>query len=758
MLPSASLASAPRGDSARQRPVFLEADSLKIRPDLDAVAEGAVRFRRAGTVMQADHATYENAEDQIRARGSVLIRRDGNVYKGPELQLKLQRFEGFFLRPEFELGLFGSGGRAERLDFIDDARSVASQAIYSSCPRDGAADPDWLLLADRVRIDTEAQEGLAEGAVLRFLGLPILALPVMSFPLSDARKSGWLPPSIDLDSRSGFMFGAPYYWNIAPNRDATFTPTLRTRRGLAGEAEIRYLEPSDSGRLLINLLPNDQVAGRSRHAALFEHMGTLDGASSVGAGLRYRAQVLRVSDDDYWKDFPHAVPRITPRLLPAELQADRPVNTWLGPGQIYARVQEWQVLQSTDAAGVIVAPYQRSPQLGLRINPSLAAGWQATLETELNRFTRPDALASSALPTGWRWHALGQLSHPWQAPGWWFTPKLAFNAASYALDQAPLGQASRASSRHPDRVIPSWSVDAGLLFERDAIWFGQARRQTLEPRLLYVSTPYRNQLALPNFDSADRDFNLISLFSENAFSGVDRVSDANQLTLGLSSRLFDAATGVQVLRLALGQRILFRDQRVTTDGVPLTQRLSDVLLEGSTSMVPGWQLDAAMQYNSDSRRVVRSILNARYSPAPFHSLSAGYNFSRASSEQIQLGWQWPIYRSDAKPVGAASGCGGTLYGVGRVNYSLRDSRITDSIAGLEYDATCWVGRLVAQRLSTASNEATTRLSLQVEFVGLSRLAVGANSVQLLKDNVPGYQLLRDVRRPSNPGEQADGTP
>lgn len=743
---SRTLVSSPRGTAARDRPVLLEADRLSVRPDIDAEAEGRIELRRAGTELRADRARYDTPLDQVRATGSVVIRRDGNVYKGPLLELKLQRFEGFFLQPEFELGLFGSGGRAARLDFIDSARSVATQAIYSSCPRDGSADPDWLLQADKVRVDSETQEGRAEGAVLRFLNIPILALPVLSFPLSDARKSGWLPPSIDLDSRSGFMFGIPYYWNIAPNRDLTVTPTVRTRRGFGAETEFRYLEPTDAGRLVLDLLPSDQVAGRTRHAWLAEHEGT-------GHGLHYQAHVLRVSDDDYWKDFPRTVPRTTPRLLPADVRLDRDVDTWLGRGRLYARIQQWQVLQTADLSAAIVAPYQRSPQLGLRIVPNVASGWQAALETELNRFTRPDSPATSTLPTGWRLHALGQLSHPWITPGWWLTPKLAFNAASYALDQRGEGLRS-----NPGRVVPTLSVDAGMVFERSVNWFGQDRRQTLEPRLLYVNTPYRNQLLLPNFDAADRDFNLISLFSENTFTGVDRVSDSHQLTLGLGTRLFDAGNGHQVLRLSVGQRVLFRDQRITSDGVPYTQRLSDVLVEGSTGLIPAWQLDAAMQYNPDSRRVVRSILNARYAPAPFHSLSAGYNFSRGSSEQLQVGWQWPVYRGESRPVGASTGCGGTLYGVGRVNYSMRDSRITDSIFGLEYDARCWIGRVVAQRLSTGANEATTRLSLQLEFVGLSRLAAGFNSAHVLKDNVPGYQLLRDSRKSRIPGAETDDRP
>jgi LPS-assembly protein len=595
-----------------------------------------------------------------------------------------------------------------------------------------------------VKIDTEAQEGRAEGAVLRFLGVPILALPVLSFPLSDDRKSGWLPPTLALDSRAGFEIGVPYYWNIAPNRDATITPVLRTRRGLGVETEFRYLQLRDSGRVALDLLPNDRVADRSRWAAQFHHDGHLE------QGLRYRAQVLRVSDDDHWKDFPDALPTLTPRLLPADLQADREFRTRLGPAYGYARVQHWQVLQNDDPSTLIVAPYQRSPQLGVRLLPPLPYGLRAALETEVNRFTRPDDDESPQLPAGWRWHAIGHLSRPWTRPWGFLIPKLSFNAATYAVDATAAGR-----SQHRSRFIPTFSVDAGLVFERDSRWFGQAQRQTLEPRVLYVNTPFREQLSLPNFDSADREFNLVSLFTENAFTGVDRVSDAHQLTVGATSRWFDAAGG-QAMRVALGQRVLFRDRRITSDGVPFTRRLSDVLLEASTFLIPRWPLDLALQYNPDTNRVVRSIVNARYTPGPLRTLSFAYRFSRGLSEQVEIGWQWPLYRGTARPVGASGGCGGTLYGVGRVSYSLRDSRITDSIVGFEYDAGCWIGRVGFQRLSTGTDTATTRLMWQLELVGLSRL--GTDSLRVLKENVPGYQPLRDPRRPVNFDAETLGNP
>jgi LPS-assembly protein len=296
---------------------------------------------------------------------------------------------------------------------------------------------------------------------------------------------------------------------------------------------------------------------------------------------------------------------------------------------------------------------------------------------------------------------------------------------------------------HASRTIPSLSVDAGAVFERDSHWFGKAQRQTLEPRVFYVNTPFRDQLGLPNFDSAPIDFNTVSVYSENAFSGVDRVSDAHQITAGATTRWLDADTGAETLRLGIAQRYLFRDERVTPDGNPLTQRLSDLLLDGSTSLVPDWRFDASVQYSAELSRPVRSVIGVRYLPAPFHALSATYRLVRGSSEQVELGWQWPVYRGDSNRSGGGR-CQGTLYAVGRVNYSTRDTRFTDSIAGFEYDAGCWISRLVVERLSIGRTEATTRLLLQLELVGLSRL--GSNPLQALKDNIPGYRLLREERK------------
>jgi LPS-assembly protein len=731
--PSTVLAPIPGGEQAARRPMLLQADTLQVRPELDAVAQGHVEFRRAGTVVRADRFSYDSAEDLAHASGDVVVARDGVRYSGPELQLQVQRFEGFFLQPAFEFTRIGSGGRADRIDFLDSTRLRAERAVYTSCPREGGGEPDWLLRTDRIRLDFGTNEGVAEGAVLQFLGVPILGLPALSFPLTDDRKSGWLPPTVvPVDSRNGFTLAVPYYWNIAPNRDATLTPTVLTRRGFAIDSEFRYLEGPHSGRLRLNWLPQDRVTGGSRHA------WDIDTDGRLPLGLSYAAHWRQVSDDAFWKDFPRWMPNSTiPRLLTQDLGAERAAETRIGLLTSYARVQRWQVLQTGSGDDLVVSPYQRAPQLGLRLAPLLPSGLHGALETELNHFTRPDDSASTALPTGWRGHVLGQLSRPFVAPGGWITPKLMVNAAAYQVDQLAAG----ANTGRSSRLIPTASLDAGLVFERNTSWFGRAQHQTLEPRLLFVSTPYRDQSALPNFDAAERDFNAVSIYAENAFTGIDRVSDARQLTTGFTTRLVDAQTGAETLRLALAQRVRLQAQRVVLSGGALAEGVSDLLIEGASSVFNPWSLDAALQYNPDTGRIVRSIVGARYTPAPFHTLSARYRLASGLSEQVELGWQWPVYQGSARPVGAAGGCGGTLYAVGRTNYSLKDSRMTDATVGVEYDTGCWIGRIVAERLSTGRAEAATRLLLQLELVGLSRL--GANPLQVLKDNIPGYRLLRE---------------
>jgi len=746
----------PGGPGQESKPALvLSAKRLESQIDQRVQAEGDAELRYGETLLRAPSLSYDQATDLARASGGVEVNRAGNVVRGPSLQLYLQRFEGEFLTPSYFLSQTGGGGRASSLRFIDAKHMRAEQATYSSCPAvEGEATPAWQLTAQSLNMDFEANEGVASGAVLRFYGVPILAAPVLSFPLSSERKSGWLPPNIGLDNRSGFELGLPYYWNIAPQRDATLTPFIMTRRGAGLDSEFRYLESSHQGQLNLAWLPNDRVVNRSRWALGLNNSGEL------AHDWRYQLRAERVSDDDYWKDLPKRLNSPTPRLLSSDLQLGRNRSFGWGEAQVYARVQHWQLLQGTDPLARFESPYQRTPQVGVRLatlaDENVLAGFtpwgrkarlEGAVELEYNRFDLPGEALSGQTQTGSRVHLLGHVSLPMSGAAWWLIPKLSLNAASYSTDLA-MADGRRSASR----AVPGFSLDHGWIFERDTRLFGRALTQTLEPRLLFVHTAYRDQSNLPNFDAAAKDFNFDSIYTENQFSGVDRVSDAHQLTAGATSRWIDAERGDELLRLGLVQRFLFSDQRITPDGTPLTQKVSDLLLLGSAHPNKRWWLDGTLQFNPDTGRSVRSTLGLRYSPGPFRTVSAAYRLARGQSEQFELGWQWPLFgavpgleeRPSRRSAMASGGsCGGAWYSAGRLQYSLKDKRFTDSVLGVEYDAGCWILRVGAERLSTGRAETNTRLLLQLELVGLSQL--GSNALGVLRDNIPGYRQLSSER-------------
>jgi LPS-assembly protein len=731
-------AASPLATDASRQPAVLLANSVNSTLDQETVAEGEVELRQGQLTLTADMLRYNAPTQWARATGRVELTRDGDRFSGTEAQLNLATREGFVLKPSYHFERTGAGGRADRIDFMGEKRLMAKRADYTSCPREeNGPEPDWVLSADRLDLDFERNEGVAHGAVLHFLGVPILAAPAISFPATSERKSGWLPPELDSDTRGGISLAVPYYWNLAPNYDLITTPSIATLRGLGLQAEFRYLQPSDDGRADLHAIPHDRVAGRDRYSYEWVHSGHLgpDAADS----WRYGANLMRASDDDYWKDFANQLPSLTRRLLSQSAGATRRYE--LSPDaslEVYTHLQGWQVLQDTQT---ILPPYQRVPQVGMRGQGRLGVdqgyGLQWDAEAEANRFELTDRPVGDSRPDGSRLHLLAGLSRPFDEGWGWFTPRASFNAATYRTDAAMSD-----GRREASRAIPTLSADAGLRFDRDSVLFGRELRQTLEPRLHYVNTPWRDQTDLPLFDTAPSDFNAVSIYADNPFSGIDRVADTHQITLGVTSRWREGGSGIERLRLGVAQRFLFRDQRLTPEGVEGDKRASDLLLFGSGTLFQNWVFDGTVQYNASIDRPVRSIVSARYQPAPFYTLAGTYRYARDLSEQFELGWQWPLYRGDKR----ANGCSGTLYGVGRVNFSMRDNRVTDSLAGLEYDAGCWIGRFVAQRVSTGLSQSTTHWMLQLELVGLSRL--GSNPLKVLKDNIPGYRLLRDDDAPT----------
>ena len=723
---------------SRDLPVFISGERLYGRPDLETVIEGAAQLRRGDLVIQADRMEYYQPDDQARARGQVRVNRDGNVYEGPLLELKLESFEGFFSQPSYYFRSNDAHGEAARLDFLDEHRIVIRQGTLTTCTRQPGPGwlPDWILRASTLRLDNEEEVGTAEGAVLSFMQVPLLPIPYLSFPLSDQRKSGFLPPTPGLDDVNGIELALPYYWNIAPNRDATVTPTLMSKRGLNLASEFRYLENDYSGQLRFDLMPNDPLRGLNRWGLTANHQANMPNPFATGS-LAFSLRLNRVSDDNYWRDFTRSSATLTQRLLANDANL-----SWAdGYFSNSVRTLKWQTLQ--DPASLIIPPYDRLPQLATRYQRDDLQGYDLSLQADYTRFQSSRALTGQ--PDGERAFTVLQVARPWLMPGGFVTPRLQLHATAYQFD-VPLANGAIAANR----VVPTLSLDSGLVFERDANLFGRKLRQTLEPRAFYVHTPYRDQSMLPNYDSGANDFSFATIFTENAFVGNDRIADSNLLTLGLSTRLLDPDTGVESLRFGVAQRLRFTDQNVTLPGgAAVADRLSDLLLGTTITWDPRWTFDTSVQFNASTELPVRATAGARYSPGLYRVVTGAFRFQRDSSEQLDLGWQWPIndlWGDRGQDLGAGRGQGGgRWYSVGRLNYSLSEGRLVNTVLGLEYDACCWLGRVALERLQTSSTSATSRIMFQLEFVGFTRL--GVNPLQTLKDNIPGYQLLRETGSP-----------
>ncbi len=749
---SPMLAEQPPGGPGIELPTFVTGDRLSGRPELETVIDGNAELRRGGSSIRADRLEYDQPTDVVKARGNVRVNSAGNLFNGPELEIKLDTFEGFFVTPDYRFLQNDGYGAASRVDFIDDKRLVAYDASFTTCQRGEGPSwmPAWIVNASRISFDKEADVGEASGGVLRFMNVPILAAPTFSFPLSDKRKSGLLPPTIGLDSVNGTSVTVPYYFDIAPQRDATFAPTFMSKRGVDLAGEIRYLERNYKGELRASVLPNDSLRDKTRWSYNYLSNGSFNtGLSSIG-GLGFNLNLNRVSDSNYWRDFPAtglggASNILTQRLL----TSDASVSWGSGYFSTTLRTLKYQTLQ--DVNSPIVPPYDRLPQLTAaytRANAPVAglSGLDYSVTTDYTRFESDRLLTRQ--PNANRAFALAQISRPWIQPAGYITPKLMLNSTAYQFD-GPLVNGARSATR----TVPTFSLDSGLTFERDARFFGQAFTQTLEPRAFYVNTPYRNQSALPNYDSGLNAFNFATLFTENEFVGNDRISDSNVLTTGVTSRLLNPDTGAEALRVGIAQRVRFKERRVLLPGqVPVSERLSDLLFGATVNLTPAWSLDTTVQYNPKTDVSERSTVGGRYSPSNYRVVSAAYRRQRNVSEQYEVGWQWPIndlWGDKGKELGAGRGQGpGRWYSVGRLNYSVPDKKLVDVVVGLEYDGCCWIGRVVLERtqlgalaLVGTGSSASTRILFQLEFVGFSR--IGNNPLKTLKSNIPRYQYLRE---------------
>lgn len=678
------------GVSAYQQEISVADGSARLR--------GCVELRYQDRVIRSDAAEFNGNDQTARLPGpfsydDALLHVEGR--SGSYDPLRGGNFSG----ASFQLKQQPGRGQAEDLQRTPAGALELRGVSYTTCAGCPAA---WQIHASRISLNLERQRGLGRGARIEFKGVPIVYIPAISFPLSNQRQTGLLFPTIGTSSRNGASLSVPWYWNLAPNRDITLTPTIYTRRGVNLAADYRVLQRQSSATLRADFLPDDRIARRARSYQ------QLDAEWRGDAGWRLRLAGENTSDAHYFEDFSQGARASSTTFLPRRAEL-----SWRGDQvRFQANLQHYQTLDQTLADSE--RPYTQQPRVALQLRHDTTAGWRATLDSELVSFQRRTGTQ------GWRADVAPAVGWQLQRPGWYFKPAAAWHLTGYRLTDQPAG-----TGRSPGRSLPIVSVDTGMQLERSAR--GAGLGTTLEPRLLYVYIPYREQARLPVFDSGLPDPNFVSLYRVNRYVGTDRIGDANRMAVGLTGRLFDGRTGRQYLAATLGQNFNFSTPRVSLPGETVdTRRHSDLIANLDLQALRNWNLRLDLAWDPGLARAQKAQAALQYRQSGSQVINFGYRFDRAGVEQADISAAWTVGRR------------WEIYG--RSVHSLRDRQSIDNFAGLRFKGDCWGLRAVVRRaVSTRAGARETGIYLQFELNGLSSVGTGADT--FLRESIKGYSAV-----------------
>ncbi|MEO7207901.1 MAG: LPS assembly protein LptD [Steroidobacteraceae bacterium] len=753
----------PPDVAADDHRIHIDTDNAVLGADGNAELTGRVTVTQDQRSVSADSVTYDYNADKLNVKGKV-------DFLDPRLRVRSDTgsYEtaggATFNEAFFQLMDRNGRGFAKDIDVSPDGKVVLDQVHYTSCP---VGHEDWSLSASKINLDTKLQQGVARRVIMRFKDVPIFYTPYISFPLGDERKSGVLFPSFGHSGSNGFDAEVPYYFNLAPNYDLTVTPGLLTARGVQLAEDFRYLTAASHGQLDATFLPNDKQQHDDRSYVRFTDV------TDIRHGLRFDADIASVSDSNYFQSFAVGTEQTSVTYLERRADLLYYDDAW----RIRAQLQNFQTIDTSVVDSE--RPYSRVPRIqASALYPIENSNFEFAFDSEAVNFLR------GVGPTGVRLNLSPEIRWTSRGPGYFFEPVVGYDFTQYDLQDAGLGLPST-----PSRSLPYARLDTGLVFEREAGSQGQ-RTQTLEPRLVYSFVPYRNQNELPVFDSGLPDLNLTELFRTNRYVGSDRIGDANQLALAVTTRLFDTVSGTQYLSATIGQIRYFSIPRVGLpsdpanpgavllgQSIPIVNPLElpgDALLIahgqpfipyypgepvygltrngfaqplGLTSQNPGafpasdivaevaltgykhLGVNLDYQWNPYTSQTEKSEISVQYRPDPSRVINIGYRFQEGILRQWDGSFAWPIAEH--------------WNTVGRWVYSLRDRQTIEQVAGFEYKSCCYKIQLVQRRYlsirpgtTTSGGTLDTSIALQLELTGLS--SVGKREDSFLEQSIRGY--------------------
>lgn len=727
------------------------------QPDANSLRiDGEVTLRQGYRVVTNDQQTrIDRSSNIINLQGDVRFREPGLLLRGEAATVdnenQLNRVQG----ASYVLHDFGAHGSANTVTYTGESGQITiDNGEFSRCEPENEF---WRLRADQITLDPDRSRGSAEKVSLRLGRVPIFYYPfTFTFPLGDERISGFLPPSLGSTRSGGVDFELPYYFNIAPQADATIAPRLISDRGIMANTELRYLANwsmnTVNGSLLVNddqydPATADQPASDSPPVADRWFFG-YDHRGRIGSLFTTFVDYGAVSDSDYFYDLGGNGLNVASRT---HLNRQGRINFSSPLLSAGLNVQRIQILDPLFPSDSIYKPYDRLPEFNLDSAAFLGAGFDFAIKGQVTAFDRQlarsslstEQIANGALVNGERINLEPELNWSLEAPGWFLRGGAKYSYLEYRLDQQASGTLA-----NPSIGVPVYTADSGLIFERERSSNGT---QTLEPRLFYVRSAYEDQSKFPLFDTSELNFSFSQLFRDDRFVGGDRIADTDQLAVALTSRVLDAS-GSERLRMSIGQIHYFENRRVTLSN-PLqdwqprysqTTGRSALVSEADWRLSGAWRLNGDVQWNEADQRVDEGSFQLRYQSSPKHIFNLAFRFRRLVDSpsfvpppgvdprirQTDLSGIWPLNEN------------WTL--LGRWNYDHSNERNLESFAGVEWNNCCATIRLIAREwvddteLFVPNSEPNRGVFVQFTLHGLGDLA-GTGLSNLLQDGIRGFR-------------------
>lgn len=690
--------------------MVIESDFAELEENGLKTFAGGVAAVKDDLALRGERIVYDENGSVVDVLGAAEVWNSSIFWQGEHARTLLDTEQSTLDNGTYALrGNPGHGKAIRMVDRPQAFETVVEDADYTTCPGE---DPDWRLRFSRLRIDNAAERATARNLMILARGVPVFYTPYMSFPLSDKRQSGLLTPSFGSTQKNGLDISVPYYWNIAPEYDATLGPRYLGERGTMLQGEFRYLLDTGQGNMKLEWLPSDNLRNDDARVLYhLEHSQSFD-FHNTSAYINYST----VSDRNYFEDFSNSLSGTSQQFLEQRVDLTSSAGRWSS----LVRVQNFQ---SVDPSLASAGPYKRLPQIQVVGNPYQGGVGRPNLSVvaDVNYFDRSDSVVGTRIDTR------ADVVVPFVSASGFITPKVGTRYTQYLLEGDPNFSSS------PERLVPIASLDTGIFLDRNTAIFGGDYIHTLEPRLYYLFIGDDEQDDLPVFDTSLYDFTYSQLFREDRFAGADRVGDANQLTTALTSRLLSRGGGRELLRANVGQIFYLDNQDVSLPGTAIEDDSSSELVgELSLKPVSSLRVSGNITWDPNITQTRRGTFGLRYSPDDQHVFNLGYRIrrdiaqvpSRPTLEQLEASGRWPLY--------------GGLSGVGRWVYSVADQTTIESFGGLEYDSCCWATRAVVRRyITTASNQFDTGVFLQVELKGFT--GIGANTKGFLERYIPGYR-------------------